>query len=175
MDPRPPARAGSLPSPSSPEPRLIADAMLGSLARWLRALDLDVTYDPALDDAELVEAAVAEGRTILTRDRRLVLRRRAKNHLLIGSDDVGEQVREVLGALGVRPDPGRFFQRCLRCNMPLEPCPAEEARARVPPFVAGSQRELSRCPACERIYWPATHVERMRERLEGMLAGLEAG
>lgn len=31
--------------------------MLGALARWPRALDLDVAYDPALDDAELVEAA----------------------------------------------------------------------------------------------------------------------
>jgi uncharacterized protein with PIN domain len=27
--------------------------MLGALARWLRLLDLDVAYDPALDDPEL--------------------------------------------------------------------------------------------------------------------------
>jgi hypothetical protein len=71
-----------MPSP----PKLIADAMLGALARWLRALDLDVAYDPALDDAELVARAVAEGRTILTRDRRLIQRRLARDHLLIRSD-----------------------------------------------------------------------------------------
>jgi uncharacterized protein len=151
-------------------PRLFADAMLGALARWLRALDLDVAYDPALADAELVEAAVAEGRTILTRDHRLVLRRRARNnHLLIQSDEVAEQVREVLAALGVRPDPARFFGRCLRCNRPLAPVPAEAARERVPPYVARTQQEFRRCPACGRLYWRATHVARMRERLKQIL------
>ena len=39
---------------------MIADAMLGALARWLRILGLDVAYDPALDDPGLVERAVAE-------------------------------------------------------------------------------------------------------------------
>ena len=66
---------------SAPQ-KLIADAMLGALVRWLRALDLDVFYDPELDDPEIVELAVAEDRTILTRDRRLTERRAARNHLL---------------------------------------------------------------------------------------------
>ncbi|HJX29696.1 MAG TPA: Mut7-C RNAse domain-containing protein, partial [Thermoanaerobaculia bacterium] len=97
-------------------PKLFADAMLGALARWLRALDLDVTYDPSLDDPALVERAVAEGRTILTRDRRLTERRRARNHILIASDDVAEQVRQVVATLGIAPEPGRLLGRCLRCN-----------------------------------------------------------
>jgi uncharacterized protein with PIN domain len=156
---------------ASPYPRLFADAMLGALARWLRALDLDVAYDPGLDDAELVEAAVAEGRTILTRDRRLVLRRRARNHLLIRSDEIGEQVRQVVADLDLHPDPGRFLARCLRCNVPLENVPAAEACERVPPFVARTQQEFRHCPACGRLYWRATHAERMRERLEQMLEG----
>jgi hypothetical protein len=82
-----------------PAPRLLADAMLGALARWLRALGVDVTYDPDLDDPELVELAFAEGRTILTRDRRLTERRLARNHLLIRSDDVAEQLHQVLTEL----------------------------------------------------------------------------
>jgi hypothetical protein len=36
-------------------PRFIVDVMLGSLARWLGALDLDAAYDRAIEDAELVE------------------------------------------------------------------------------------------------------------------------
>lgn len=43
--------------------------MLGALARWLRVLDVDIAYEPALDDPEPVQRTVAEGRTILTRDR----------------------------------------------------------------------------------------------------------
>jgi len=149
-------------------PKLFADAMLGALARWLRALDLDVAYDPSLDDPELVELAVAEERTILTRDRRLTERRRARNHILIRSDDVAEQVRQVLETLGVTPNPGRLLGRCLRCNQPLIEIAPEEARAKVPPWVARTQQEFRLCPECGRIYWPGTHASRMRERLEGM-------
>lgn len=153
----------------APLPRkLFADAMLGALARWLRALDLDVAYDPSLDDPELVERAVAEGRTILTRDRRLTERRLARHHILIRSDEVSEQVRQVLEALGITPDPGRRLGRCLRCNQPLRDIDPEEARARVPPWVARTQQEFRICPECGRIYWPGTHASRMRERLEGM-------
>jgi uncharacterized protein with PIN domain len=142
--------------------------MLGALARWLRILDLDVVYDPALDDPELVERAVAEDRVILTRDRRLVERRRARNHLLIRSDVVDEQVRQVLDEMGIRPDPDRLLGRCLRCNVPTEPLPAEEARAIVPPWVARTQDSYRICPVCGRIYWPGTHAQRMKKRLQGM-------
>ncbi len=159
-------------SAASPLPsRFLADAMLGALARWLRVLDLDVVYDPALDDPELVARAAAEGRTILTRDRKLVERRLARNHLLIRSDAPGEQVRQVLDEAGIRPDPARLFARCLRCNAPLQPLPADEARARVPPFVARTQEEFRSCPHCGRIYWRSTHVDRMRDWLRR--AGIE--
>lgn len=150
-------------------PKLFADAMLGALARWLRALDLDVTYDPSLDDPALVERSVAEGRTILTRDRRLTERRLARNHILIASDDVAEQVRQVLATLGITPEPGRQLGRCLRCNHPLEPIDPEQAKARVPPWVARTQNEFRACPECGRIYWPGTHASRMRRRLEEMV------
>lgn len=149
-------------------PKLFADAMLGALARWLRALDLDVAYDPSLDDPALVELSVAEGRTILTRDRRLTERRLARNHILIRSDDVAEQVRQVLETLRVTPDPGRRLGRCLRCNQSLVDIDPEEARARVPPWVARTQEEFRFCPECGRIYWPGTHASRMRRRLEDM-------
>jgi uncharacterized protein len=153
----------------APAPKLFADAMLGALAQWLRLLDLDVAYDPSLDDPALVEFSVAEDRVILTRDRRLTERRRARNHLLIRSDVVDEQVRQVLSELGVKPDPDRLLRRCPLCNAPLRPISVEDARARIPPWVARTQTEFRSCPDCGRIYWRGTHVERMRKRLEGWL------
>jgi uncharacterized protein with PIN domain len=81
---------------------------------------------------------------------------------------VDEQVRQVLDELGVEPEPGRFLGRCLRCNTPLEPIEAERARARVPPWVARTHEEFHACPACGRIYWRGTHVQRMARRLERM-------
>lgn len=142
--------------------------MLGALARWLRVLDLDVVYEPSLDDPELVDRAVAEERVILTRDRRLVLRRRARNHVLIRSEIVEEQLRQVLEELEIRPDPDRLLGRCLRCNAATEPIPAEQARAIVPPWVARTQSEYRICPVCGRIYWSGTHATRMRKRLAKM-------
>jgi hypothetical protein len=147
------------------EPRFAADAMLGGLARWLRVLGIDTAYDPSLDDAGLVDLAVGEGRTLLTRDRRLVLRRRARDHLLIASAVVNEQVLQVLRETGAVADPERLFSRCLRCNQPLVPLAAEKARARVPPWVARTQEEFRHCPGCGRVYWRASHVGRMRDRL----------
>ena len=140
--------------------------MLGALARWLRVLGFDVAYDPALDDPELVEKAVAEERVILTRDRRLVERRRARSHLLVRSDDVDEQVRQVLEDLRLRPDPATFLARCLRCNTPLESISPERAAARVPPWIARTQADFRACPGCGRVYWRGSHAERMRRKLE---------
>lgn len=142
--------------------------MLGGLARWLRVLGLDTAYDPALDDPELVDRAVAEDRVILTRDARLVRRRRAWNHLFVRSEVVDEQVAQVLADLGVAPDPGALFSRCLRCNAPLREIPADEAAREVPPYVARTQDRFRRCPECGRIYWRATHARRMRARLRRM-------
>jgi hypothetical protein len=139
--------------------------MLGGLARWLRVLGLDVAYQPELHDAELVRRAVAEERVILTRDRKLVERRAARSHLLIASERVEAQVQQVLRELRVEVAAERLLTRCLRCNQPLRELPREEAIARVPPFVARTQARFRECPGCGRVYWPATHVARIRARL----------
>lgn len=153
---------------TAPTQRLIADCMLGRLARWLRILGFDVVYDAHLGDGELVERAVAEQRVILTRDRRLVLRRRARRYLLIDSERLDEQLAQVLRELRLAVDPGGLFGRCLVCNQPLIDLPADEARGRVPPYVAETQTDFRRCPRCERVYWAATHVHRMLGRLARM-------
>lgn len=155
----------SEPTTTPAAPTLAADAMLGGLTRWLRALGLDVSYDPALDDAELVARAAEEGRVILTRDRKLVERRLARRHLLIASDEVGAQLRQVLADLAIEVVADRVLSRCLRCNAPLTDLPRELALARVPPFVASTQERYRECPLCRRVFWSATHAARMRQRL----------
>ena len=155
------------------EPRFLADAMLGGLARWLRVLGVDVEYDPALDDPALARRAADEGRWLLTRDRKLTERRLARRHLLIASEQVAEQLRQVLDVFAIRPRAERLLTRCLRCNTPLVELPAEHAANRVPPFVLRTQSTFRRCPRCERIYWRATHAERMRQRLQSLGVVLE--
>ena len=158
------------------KPRFLVDAMLGSLARWLRILGFDAAYDSATEDADLVEIARGQSRVLLTRDRRLIQRRilrdTADSHLLIREDGIEHQLRQVIDELGLEVRASRLFGRCLRCNTELDTLPAAQAQEHVPPFVARTQNGFRRCPSCERIYWSATHVDAMVARLRSM--GIEA-
>ena len=96
--------------------KFAADCMLGTLAKWLILLGHDVAYFSRIEDGQLVRIARTEGRIILTSDRRLVQRRDARNHVLIASQDLTEQIRQVLRERGLRLRKDRLFRRCVKCN-----------------------------------------------------------
>lgn len=143
--------------------RLLADCMLGSLAKWLRLLGYDTAYENEAADPELARRARAEGRVLLTRDHELS-RRRGLHTLLIQSEDLKEQIQEVQEALG--PPPDSALSRCPVCNTCLASISHAEAAKRVPPYVAKTQTEFHRCPGCDRIYWPGTHIEKIQQQME---------
>lgn len=146
----------------------MADAMLGRLARWLRVLDFDTRYQPALTDHQLVELANAEGRILLTRDRHLVRFLRPDQALLLGSQVPLVQLQEVIGACRLPPPP-RLFRRCLLCNTPLCPARPEDLSGRPPPLPPDGMAPVFQCPHCRRLYWPGSHTRRMREALQRAL------
>jgi uncharacterized protein with PIN domain len=143
----------------------IADAMLGTLAKWLRILGYDTLFDPALDDYGLMRLARAEDRVLLTRDRELA-RRRGVRALLIESENLDDQIRQVLTDLDLKPN--QTFSRCPVCNEPLQPLNREAAKARVPAYVARTHETFKICPACQRVYWRGTHWQQMDEFLAGL-------
>ncbi|UCF66563.1 MAG: Mut7-C RNAse domain-containing protein [Acidobacteriota bacterium] len=150
----------TIPSDPLDGPRFIADVMLGRLARWLRLIGLDVRYDNRWDDRTIVRLAVREERVVLTRDHELLgslARRAASEGLLIDSDRLAEQLRQVLDAFRIEPERLRPFRRCSSCNEIVEPVARELLQGRVPPYVLRTQRRFSRCPACARVYWAGTH------------------
>lgn len=148
--------------------RFAADAMLGRLATWLRLLGYDTFYQADIDDGLLVRLARDENRTILTRDVG-VTRRRGVRVLLIRSDDIWCQVRQVLSHFGLHPDLTSLGGRCPRCNQPLHVVEKDEVTGRVPPYIWQSQKEFQECPACRRLFWRGTHVAEMEARLRGLL------
>jgi uncharacterized protein len=144
--------------------RFLADAMLGRLARWLRAAGFDTAYLPELDDHALVRLATLESRTLLTRDRHLVEHLQPADALLVRSQLPLEQLRQVSDACGLlRPD--GLFTRCLVCNAVLDPLPADAAARLLPPRAREIGGPAFRCPGCGRVYWPGSHARRMREAL----------
>ena len=150
--------------------RFLADSNVGRLARWLRALGYDAEYEPRLPDPQVVGRALAEGRVLLTRDadmmRRRVIAGGAVRAILLRDDRVEEQVRQVVAELGLEPGP--VLSRCLDCNVELEPRSKAAVIAGLPPHVRLTQVRFSQCPECDRVYWPGTHWQRMRERMAAL-------
>jgi uncharacterized protein with PIN domain len=136
--------------------------MLGRLAKWLRLLGYDTLYSNSADDLSLLRIAQAEDRVLLTRDRALA-RQRGVRSLFIESQDLPAQLRQVQAAIGA-PAEGSLT-RCAVCNARLEAIEKADVEHRVPPYVFQTQNAFRRCPQCGRIYWAATHVERMREMI----------
>jgi len=143
--------------------KLLADGMLGKLAKWLRLLGYDTAYDNAASDHQLARRARAEGRVLLTRDHELAGRRGLRT-LLIQSEILEEQMQEVQDAFGPPPHPP--LSRCAICNTALEKVSPSEIADRVPPYVLRTQSEFHHCPGCGRVYWPGSHVQMMQEQLE---------
>jgi uncharacterized protein len=150
--------------------RFLADSNVGRLARWLRAYGYDAAYAPHVDDRQLIARALAEGRVLLTRDAELMQRRVIAHGtvcaVLLASDRVGEQLRQVVGELGLAA--GRELTRCLECNVELETRAKADVSDRLPPHVRATQTRFSECPRCGRVYWPGTHWQRMRERMAAL-------
>ena len=142
-------------------PRFAVDRMLGRLARWLRILGHDVAYGSHLAGRTLVDCARREGRTLITRDTRLVRRRDLPPHVFVTSDHFREQLAVRLGEAGV-------LGRCLDCNAILAGLPREQVQGRVPAFVWETAEQFLTCPRCHRVYWPATHREHVLRELAAL-------
>jgi uncharacterized protein with PIN domain len=149
--------------------RFIADAMLGSLARWLRLLGFDCAWEPDIADARLVRRALDEGRVVLSRDRRLPEEWRIAGIHLVAAEKVRDQLAEVVRAFGLAPEI-RLLSRCSRCNTPLVRATADEVTGRVHARVLERHQLFSACPQCSRVYWEGTHSERIRRFVDTLLA-----
>ena len=137
--------------------------MLGALARRLRWLGYDAEYRNDLPDEEMMAIARETGRLLVTRDRALA-KRRGVRALFVAATELEDQVAAVVDALG----PSGAPPRCTVCNGELESLTREEAAPLVPPYVARTQTEFSRCRGCGRVYWPGTHwpgLQKWRARL----------
>jgi uncharacterized protein with PIN domain len=128
-------------------------------------MGVDCEYARTGEPGEIAERALSEDRILLSRDTRLLRRKRLGRYLFVESDHLENQVLQVLRAFHIDPL-AQAFNRCIRCNIPLQAASFEQAGQRVPVFVRQTQDKLAYCPGCNRYYWGATHRSRMRKRLE---------
>ncbi len=147
--------------------KFICDDNLGKLAKWLRTLGYDTLFFDPIEDGELVSRALKENRVVLSRDTHL-LRFKLKlgeRLLLIKSDKPLDQLKQVVEHFKLKADKTLFFSRCLICNQVLEKVEKGEIKDRLYPYVYQTQDNFVYCPKCDRIFWSATHVEKMMKTL----------
>jgi uncharacterized protein with PIN domain len=141
-------------------PTFILDTHLGKLAKYLRVLGFDALYHNDYKDETLAQTASEESRILLSRDRRLLMRKIICYGYLIRSLDPYEQLLEVAKRFRLI----RYshpFNRCLRCNYPLESIAKEEIIDRLEPLTKKYYQKFKICPNCSQIYWMGSHYKKM--------------
>jgi hypothetical protein len=148
-------------------PRFLADAHLGALARRLRLLGFDTRWLNDLGDAGLVTLARREGRILLTRDRRLLMRRELTHGCFIRPVTPQKQLACLLERLQLCPEIAPFT-RCTLCNGLLEERRPAQVQSLVPPRVRASQEAFWQCQDCKRLYWRGSHWQAMCRRIQAL-------
>lgn len=148
-------------------PRYVLDCHLGRLAAHLRMLGFDCLYQNNYDDQTMTDIVLRENRILLTRDRRLLMRKVIQHGYCLRSLDSLEQLTEVLQRFKLNSEI-HPFHRCIRCNHPLESVDKELVMERLEPLTQKYFDDFHICPACEQIYWKGSHYEKMLNRIEQM-------
>ena len=145
--------------------RFVLDNHLGRLAVYLRLFGFDTLYDNDYQDEELARIASEQGRILLTRDRRLLMRNSIPYGCLVRSKAPRQQLLQVVRRyhLGGQIEP---FKRCLRCNGLLQPVEKAEVLHRLKPLTRKYFDDFRICQDCQQVYWPGSHYERMQKLVE---------
>ncbi len=150
-------------------PSFWCDAMLGGLARWLRAAGYDAAWQEGIDDADLVRRCLAEGRILLTADTGIMERgavRSGRVRALLVPHGMGkrEQLGFVMRELGLK----RREPRCMACGGRLRRIPKESARPEAPPRTFAWCDRFFRCERCAKLFWRGTHWGRIEKHLASL-------
>ena len=150
------------------EPRFVADAHLGGLARLLRMMGFDTLYDNHFRDEEIERIAGMQERIVLTRDRELLKRRGITHGCYIHALGSGPQLREIIDRLDLART-SRPFTLCLNCNTPLRAIDKALVASTLPPNVRERYERFSVCDVCRRVFWEGSHWQRMRAMVDDLL------
>lgn len=153
-------------------PAFFCDAMLGGLARWLRAAGYDAAFEYGIDDGEFIARATGEGRMILSSDGPMFERN------VITSGDLPalyiprqlsklQQLQFVMTEL--RLPLGR--PRCMSCGGELAEVPRHTVADEAPPLAYRRCEKFWRCSRCGKLLWHGTHWQRITKRLAEITQG----
>lgn len=140
--------------------RFILDVHLGKLARYLRMLGFDATYNQDWDDDAIIDLSLRQQRIILTRDLGILKQSRVTHGYWLRHDEPQQQIREVLLALDLF-NQLQPFTRCMDCNGPISPVDEAVIREDIDPDIIERYQEFRRCQDCLKVYWRGSHYQQM--------------
>ena len=149
--------------------KFITDRMLGTLTRYLRFMGYDTTSATGMqegdkkEDTILLAIARKEHRLLLTKDGELA-RRGNESALLVRSDDVMEQVQQMIALHLIQRR--LTMSRCSLCNTLLRE--ATTCEIGQTEYAPQDWRDLSFfwCQHCKKLYWNGSHGKQLEQRVE---------
>lgn len=157
-------------------PVFLCDAMLGGLARWLRAAGYRAEFDVHVEDGELVRRGKDENKVIVTSDADILDRYAVREELVRtiyiphGMSPV-EQLSRVMEEM----DLGLRSPRCMECGDALENADKEAVEDQVPARVRERYENFFRCAGCDKVYWKGSHWEEIQQKLHWAADRREGG
>ena len=153
-------------------PHFLCDAMLGGVAKWLRAAGYEAGFEYGIDDGELIRRALAGGDVLLSSDgplfERNVIRRGTVRALFVPRGlTKGEQLAHVLRVLRL---PVRPMPRCMACGGELAEVDKLAVRDEAPAKAYSACDRFWRCGGCGKLFWRGTHWRRITARLAAISA-----
>jgi uncharacterized protein with PIN domain len=138
------------------------DAMLGGLARWLRAAGYDASWHEGIPDPDLVRLAHAEGRFVLSSDGDIfqfaLVRAGIVPALFVPRNlPIREQLAHVLRQLRL----SLREPRCMACGGGLTELTRAQAAGHVPARSLAAHERFWRCERCGKVYWHGTHWQQI--------------
>lgn len=154
------------PFTTQPAPeRFILDVQLGKLARLLRMLGIDSLYQNHYTEKEIVNLAVEENRTVLTRDTGLLKHKVLQYGYWLRSQQPERQLEEVVQYFSlchaIKP-----FSLCLDCNGHLQTVPKKTVVHALPQQTKEFFNEFYQCAGCRKVYWKGSHYKNMQRLVE---------
>lgn len=139
--------------------KIVADGMLGSLARKLRIFGFDVLYDVKKQDEEILGISREEERLIITSDRNLHNRAILKrlDSILISEDTDEERAASIFRTLNLKPRLNPKDSRCPLCNGEIKETHRDQLSAEIPKEVSMKYNKFYICSKCGKVYWIGSH------------------
>ena len=150
----------------------MVDGPLGKLARWLRIIGYDTTYDSTLGRMQLVERAIDEDRIILTGSKSThnMCEKRQIKSVQIYVTSIYQQIKQLIQADFIISEPEISQSRCSLCNGDLNKTLEAEDLDQIPFGTKQYMLEIYKCNSCKHLYWEGSHWKKIRSLINQALS-----